>query len=395
MPPLRPRVFAILLLLIAFSAGAWKFASSTAQPAAPAPVAQVRVAQSETEKAPGLAAPAQPVPPTATASIARPASASSNSVARAPAAQPTAARTQPYRVAIQIGHYKNNELPAELSRLSENTGTYGGGRSEVDLNYDIANRVAALLRAQGIVVDVLPATVPTGYTADAFIAIHADGNASSAPRGFKISTRWRSPIAWQDARLVETLIDSYGAATGLPEDSNVTRNMRGYYAYASWRPNYRISNFTPGAIVEMGYMTNAADRAVMFNEPTKVASGIASGIVNFLKEAYGSPRVSRTYGAGVSDPSINVHAPWQPTPAPGSASGPPPQSRAQSGNWLVLFMGKPTIKVYSQPGGGQVVAQLPRDHFYKATVRKGDYYQINLPNGGTGWVNRNLIVVQM
>src|SRR4051812_35855808 len=74
-----------------------------------------------------------------------------------------------YRVAVQIGHYKNNELPEALSRLVGSTGTYGGGRSEVDLNFDVANRLAAVLRAQGVQVDLLPATVQTGYTADAFV----------------------------------------------------------------------------------------------------------------------------------------------------------------------------------------------------------------------------------
>ena len=173
--------------------------------------------------------------------------------------------------------------------------------------------------------------------------------------------------------------------------------MRGYYAYASFRPNYRISNFTPGAIVEMGYMTNAADRVVMFNAPNKVAAGIAEGIVNFLKEAYGSPRAARSYGYGVPDPSINLNAPWE-TPrgaGSGSTSGSSSQNRGQTGNWHVLLMGKPTIKVYSQAGGGQVIAQVPRDHFYHSTQRKGDYYLIDLPNGGTGWVHRNAIVVQM
>src|SRR6478672_5991971 len=72
--------------------------------------------------------------------------------------------TRPYKVAIQVGHYKNNELPPELSRLVGSTGTYGGGRSEVDLNLDTSNRIVRLLRAQGITVEMLPATVPTGYT---------------------------------------------------------------------------------------------------------------------------------------------------------------------------------------------------------------------------------------
>lgn len=141
-----------------------------------------------------------------------------------------------YKVGVQIGHYKNDELPDELSRLIGSVGTSGGGRTEVQLNLDVANRVARLLRAQGVLVDLLPATVPTGYSADAFIAIHADGNSSPTPRGYKISTRWRSEVAVQDATLVELLTAAYRAATGLPEDSNITRNMRGYYAYSPGGP---------------------------------------------------------------------------------------------------------------------------------------------------------------
>src|SRR3954470_19632774 len=98
--------------------------------------------------------------------------------ASAPPAAPA-----PYRVAVQIGHYKNSELPEALSRLSGHTGAYGGGRSEVDLNYDVAQRLAAILRGKGVVVDIVPATIQTGYTADAFVAVHADGNSSAAARG--------------------------------------------------------------------------------------------------------------------------------------------------------------------------------------------------------------------
>src|SRR5947208_2356373 len=88
----------------------------------------------------------------------------------------------------------------------------------------------------GIPAEFLPATVPSGYAADAFVAIHADGSPSTAARGFKISTRWNSIVAMQDVRLVELLTDAYRSATGLPEDSAVTRNMRGYYAYSPRRP---------------------------------------------------------------------------------------------------------------------------------------------------------------
>src|SRR5690242_10902744 len=87
-----------------------------------------------------------------------------------------AIQSRPLRVGLQAGHWKSTQLPASLARLRSSTGTAAAGRTEVALNLDLANRTASLLRAQGIVVDILPATVPTGYRADAFVAIHADGN---------------------------------------------------------------------------------------------------------------------------------------------------------------------------------------------------------------------------
>ena len=311
------------------------------------------------------------------------------------AATPTPA-PRTYRVALQVGHYKNNELPPELSRLSGHTGAYGGGRSEVELNLEVAGRVARLLSDKGVVVEVLPATVPTGYTADAFIALHADGNSSSSARGFKISTRWRSYVARQDAMLVEMLTEDYAAATGLPEDFAVTRNMRGYYAYSPWRPNYRISHFTPGAIVEMGFMTNAADRAVMFNSTDKVAQGIADGIMRFLKTAY-RPGVTPAYGYGIVDddidPNASVSTTQQPTQSAQPSAG--QRSRVVTGDWQVLLMGKPSINAYAGPGSGQVVAKLARGQIYRSTLRNGDYYRLTLSDGKEVWVHRNATVVQM
>ncbi|MBF6612354.1 MAG: N-acetylmuramoyl-L-alanine amidase [Chloroflexi bacterium] len=308
--------------------------------------------------------------------------------ARVAAVAPTAV-TAPrlYRVGLQVGHYKNNELPEQLSRLLGSVGTSGGGRSEIDLNLDVTNRIALLLRAQGVLVDILPTTVPSGYSADAFVAIHADGNASSAPRGFKISTRWQSEVAVQDGNLVQLLTDSYRAATSLPEDANVTRDMRGYYAYTPGRPNYRISNYVPGAIVEMGYMTNASDRTVLFKSTDKVAAGVANGVMAFLKEAYGTPVGVRSYGYGIEDASIDPSAP---EPPPFKHSSAP---KTSTGDWQVLPMGKGTINVYSDPGSGTVVARLPRGSFYHSSLRNGDYYRIDLPGGKQGWVSRNAVII--
>ena len=98
----------------------------------------------------------------------------------------------PWRVGIQAGHWKIEELPQELRRLCSSTGARQGGYREVAANLDIARRVVEYLLAAGIQVDLLPATVPPGYRADAFVSIHADGAYRPGVRGWKMSTPWRS-----------------------------------------------------------------------------------------------------------------------------------------------------------------------------------------------------------
>lgn len=302
---------------------------------------------------------------------------------------------RPYKVGVQIGHYKNSELPAVLDDLTGNTGAVGGGRTELELNILVANRLAKLLQAEGIQVDVLPATVPSGYNADAFVAIHADGNASTRSRGFKISTRWRSEVAVQDARLVDIMTERYAALTGLPEDGSVTRNMRGYYAYAPFRPNWRTSNYTPGAIVEMGFITNATDRAFMFGQADRVAGAIKAGIVDFLKWAYGSPATQRSYGYGLGIIDGDLKPDDTPRPRGSGGSGSRPPGGIQTGNWDVVLMGRSSINIYGASGGtGGVIARLGKGLVLKSTARKGDYYEVTISNGKKGWIHRNAIVVQ-
>jgi N-acetylmuramoyl-L-alanine amidase len=132
----------------------------------------------------------------------------------------------PWRVAVQVGHWKIEELPVELSRLRLSTGARYGRFREVDANLDIARRVAHYLTAAGIEVDLLPATVPPGYRADAFVSIHADGAYRPQVRGWKISTPWRSSEASRMLR--DALRRTYPQFTGLPEDRyGTTYGMRG------------------------------------------------------------------------------------------------------------------------------------------------------------------------
>jgi len=189
----------------------------------------------------------------------------------------------PSRVGVQIGHLNNEDMPEELDGLEGNTGAIFGGYTERSVNQAIAEQLKLLLEANGVVVDLLPAKVPPGYVADAFISIHADGNANRAVRGFKIAGP-RRDYSGQSSALVEALIESYDASIDIPKDDNVTRRMTAYYAFNWPRYEHAIHPFTPAAIVETGFLTNAADRAIIVEQPQRVAEAIAEGVINFLNQ---------------------------------------------------------------------------------------------------------------
>jgi N-acetylmuramoyl-L-alanine amidase len=187
----------------------------------------------------------------------------------------------PRRVGIQAGHWKIGELPAELSRLRSSTGARYGSYREVDANLDIARRVVDYLEAAGVQADLLPATVPPGYLADAFVSIHADGAYRPGVRGWKMATPWRSSEA--SRMLLDSLIRTYTVFTGLPEDRyGTTYGMRGYYAFSPHRNRYAIDLSTPAVIIETGFVTVEQDRQMLFGSPDIVAKGIAAGIILYL-----------------------------------------------------------------------------------------------------------------
>lgn len=202
--------------------------------------------------------------------------------AATPTLTPVPRPSGPPRIGVQVGHWKSNELPDELARLRGSTGAHAAGYAEADVNYAIATRTKTLLEQRGYIVDLLPATVPVSYAADAFVAIHADGAASSASRGFKVATPWRTSRASQ--HLNDVLTAEYGAATGLRRDGAITMNMRGYYAFSYNRHQHAVARTTPAVIIETGFLTNAADRALLVGQPDIVAIGIANGITRYLDE---------------------------------------------------------------------------------------------------------------
>ena len=187
----------------------------------------------------------------------------------------------PRRVAIQVGHWKVDEAPDEFPNLRFQVGTSVTGIDEVNVNLDIADRIAVILRAKGIVVDVLPATIPPGYVADAFVALHADDDGGfGTATGFKIAHGfYRGPY---DNALVDALTTEYAATTGLPLNDQITDDMTDYYAFAWFRYEHALAPHTPAAILEMGYLSNRDDRALLVDDPGVVAQGVANGVLRFL-----------------------------------------------------------------------------------------------------------------
>ena len=192
------------------------------------------------------------------------------------------------RVGLQAGHWLTNEAPYELRRLSP--GTSAGGWAEFEVNLLIARRVAAMLEAAGVQVDILPTTIPPRYRAHAFVSIHADGDTSGVLNGHKHARPGFSSIPEADDEFLRIMYQEYGAATGMARDSDahVSRRMTYYYAFNTRRYAHAIDLGTPALIAETGFLTNASDRILLTNRPDLPARGIANSVLRFLELELGS-----------------------------------------------------------------------------------------------------------
>jgi hypothetical protein len=187
----------------------------------------------------------------------------------------------PKRVGLQAGHWRVEETPAELRGLG--AGASAGGKAEWEVNLDIAERTAALLRASGVEVEILPTTVPIEYKAHVFLSIHADGDETGARRGYKLGRAAWSATPEADDRLMAAIHDAYGTATRMPVDPvGASRRMTAYYAFNSRRFCHAIAPGTPSAILEAGYLTSSVDRQILLGDPDASARGIATGILRYL-----------------------------------------------------------------------------------------------------------------
>jgi hypothetical protein len=218
--------------------------------------------------------------------------------------------TGPRRIGLQVGHLDTDKVPAELgTRIVFQTGTSWAGVNEVDVNMDIAQRVKAQLVARGYVVDIIPTTVPPGYLADVFLALHMDGDETRQKSGFKIAHGSRRG-PYED-KLVSVLREEYAKQTGLEWDAaGISRNMTGYYALNWGRYQHAAAAHTPAAILEMGFLSNSHDRALMLDHGDGVALAIVNGIQRFLDEV---PR-SKIFGEDLVVPQRGRASPTPGTP---------------------------------------------------------------------------------
>jgi N-acetylmuramoyl-L-alanine amidase len=220
--------------------------------------------------------------------------------------------SSPRRVGIQVGHWQTTDVPTEYgTRIQAQTGTSWAGYTEVDVTMEIASRMAALLEAQGLKVDILPTTIPAGYLADVFVALHCDGDGVGELSGFKMAHGSRRG-PYED-RLLAAIKGTYAHATGLSYDAeHVSRNMTGYYA-ANWsRYQHAVSPFTPATIIELGFLSNDDDRTLLVDHPDVIATGVVNGILAFLDA---NPR-SKIFGEDLLIPQSPIRQGQAASPSP-------------------------------------------------------------------------------
>lgn len=188
------------------------------------------------------------------------------------------------RVALQAGHWQHEKLPRELKWVATSAGGASvAGVAEWEVNLAIAREAQRLLEARGFAVEVIPATVRPRYRAAAFVSIHADGNADPAAAGFKAAPSTKDKSGFAPA-LSESLRRRYAEATALPQNSSTTEDMTAYYAFDSGRFEHAVSPATPAAILETGFLTNPEDRRVIAEQPRVAGTGIANGVLDFMRK---------------------------------------------------------------------------------------------------------------
>ncbi len=169
-----------------------------------------------------------------------------------------------------------------------NAGAEGNGFREQDITYDIGTRLASLLRADpefevrtsrtsptqilgNTVSQSLAARVQDANTwgADYFISLHTNASTVESASGTEAFVYNLSSPA---TGLAEEIVEGITEATGLRD--------RGVAS----RPGLYVLKRTamPATLIEMGFISNADDAALMIRNPELFAEGIYNGIMDYF-----------------------------------------------------------------------------------------------------------------
>ena len=262
----------------------------------------------------GAAEPSSWAGPSASSSDPAPSGEPAGTTPSTPAAPPSSSAPAPPApvVVLDPGHNGGNAAaPAEINRQvpaggftkpCNTTGTStNAGYPEHEFTFDVSQRAAELLRAQGVTV-VLTRTDDTGVGpcvdqraavanaagAALAVSVHADG-ASAGVRGFHVI----EPALAPDGGNAEVLAPSEAAAAALVDAfAAATGSAPATYPGALVAPGLtRRADLAglnlarvPAVFIECANMRNAEDAAAVTDEAwrQRAAQGIADGVLAFL-----------------------------------------------------------------------------------------------------------------
>lgn len=169
-----------------------------------------------------------------------------------------------------------------------NTGAEGNGLREQDVTYEVGRQLADLLRRSGNYEVRLSRGSPdevlgtsnagslrarvqdaNSWGADYFISIHTNASTDRSATGVEAYSYARNTVAFA---LGESIVEDLVSATGFPD-----RGMK-------VRPGLYVLKKTnmPAVLVEIGFISNPGEAAVMESDPSIFARGIYEGIVDYI-----------------------------------------------------------------------------------------------------------------